>query len=179
MSMPPEVRKFALTAHVVSSVGWLGASFAVLALAITGMASRDAQTVRAAYLAMDLSGWFVLVPLAFASLVTGIIQSLGTTWGLFRHYWVLTKLAMNVVATLILLLYTGVLAQLADIAAKPVWSETDLAQLRGPEGVGHAVAALLFLLVAVVLSVYKPHRMTSYGRRRQQERVAKGVAAAT
>ena len=42
--------------------------------------------MRGAYLAMDLIGWFVIVPLSLASLLTGLVQALGTTWGLFRHY---------------------------------------------------------------------------------------------
>ncbi len=87
MTMAPRVRRFALTAHVTFSVGWLGAVARSLALAVAGLTSQDAQTVRAAYLALELTGWFVLVPLAGASLLTGIIQSLGTKWGLFRHYW--------------------------------------------------------------------------------------------
>lgn len=68
---------------VVSSVGLLGAIASFLALAIAGVTSQNAPTVRAAYLAMELTARFVIVPLAFASLLTGLIQSLGTPWGLF------------------------------------------------------------------------------------------------
>ena len=96
--MTPRLRKFALTAHVVSSVGWLGAVAAFLALAVAGLTSRDAQVVRAAYLAMDLIARLVIVPAALASLLTGFVQSLGTPWGLFRHYWVLAKLLITVLA---------------------------------------------------------------------------------
>ena len=74
----PVTRKFALTAHVTSSVGLLGAVAAFLALAIAGLTSHDARMVRAAYLAMNLTAEFVIVPLAFASLSIGIVQSLGT-----------------------------------------------------------------------------------------------------
>jgi len=80
MTMTPRLRKFALTAHVTSSVGWLGAVAGSLALAVAALTSQDAQMVRAAYLAMELTGWFVLVPLALASLLTGLVQSLGTKW---------------------------------------------------------------------------------------------------
>src|SRR5215212_10054849 len=104
MIMAPRLRKFALTAHVTSSVGWLGAVAGFLALAIAGLTSQDAQTVRAAYLAMELIGWFVLVPLSLVSLLTGLVQALGTAWGLFRHYWILVKLLINVFAAIILLL---------------------------------------------------------------------------
>ena len=98
MTMTPRLRKLALTAHVTSSVGWLGAVAGFLAVAVVGLTSRDAQTVRGAYLVMEPAAWFVLVPFAFASLVSGLVQSLGTTWGLFRHYWVLFKLLINAVA---------------------------------------------------------------------------------
>src|SRR5437773_12434586 len=113
MTMAPSLRKFALTAHVTSSVGLLGSIAAFLALAIAGLTSQDAQIVRAAYLAMDLTGWFVIVPLSFASLLTGLIQALGTKWGLFRHYWVLAKLLINVFANIVLLMYMPTLSYLA------------------------------------------------------------------
>src|SRR6266705_6536215 len=104
MTMAPSLRKFALIAHVTSSVGLLGSIAAFLALAVAGLTSQDADIVRAAYLAMDLITRFVIVPLAFASLLPGLIQSLGTPWGLFRHYWVLAKLLLTVFVTIVLLI---------------------------------------------------------------------------
>lgn len=86
MTMTPRLRKFALTVHLTFSVGWIGAVVAYLALVIAAMVSQDAQTVRAAWIAMELIGWFIIVPLALASLLTGLVMSLGTKWGLFRHY---------------------------------------------------------------------------------------------
>jgi hypothetical protein len=61
MALTPRLRKLALTAHVTSSVGWLGAVVAFLALSIASLASQDPQTVRGAYLVMELTGWVVLV----------------------------------------------------------------------------------------------------------------------
>jgi hypothetical protein len=170
--MTPALRKFALTAHVTCSVGWLGAVAGVLALAIAGLTSQDAQTVRAAYLAMELTAWFVLVPLALASLVTGLVQSLGTTWGLFRHYWVLFKLLINVFATIVLLMYTQTLGSLAGVAEETTLSSDDLGVLRSPSPLLHASAALLLLLAATTLAVYKPRGMTRYGQRKQHDQRA-------
>ena len=65
--LTPRLRTFVLTAHVTSSVGWLGAVAGFLALAIAGLTSHSAQTVRAMYLAMEITGWCAIVPLAFAS----------------------------------------------------------------------------------------------------------------
>ncbi len=167
MTMTPRLRKFALTAHVTSSVGWLGAVIGFLALSITGLASPNGQTVRAAYLAMEATGWYVLVPLSLASLLTGLVQSLGTRWGLFRHYWVLVKLMINVFATVVLVMYMQTLTYLAGVAGATTLPSGDLGGLKSPSPVLHAGAALLLLLVATTLSVYKPRGMTRYGRRKQ------------
>ncbi len=166
--MGPRLRKLALTAHVASSVGWLGAVAAFLALAVAGLAGRDAQTARAAYLAMEPVARFVIVPLALASLVSGLVQSLGTPWGLFRHYWVLVKLLVTVVATVVLLLQLDPIGHLADAAAGTALSGDDLREARASL-VAHAGGGLLVLLVPLALSVYKPRGTTRYGRRKRQE----------
>ncbi|HEU0248535.1 MAG TPA: hypothetical protein VFR38_15770 [Gaiellaceae bacterium] len=165
--MTPRVRKLTLTAHVGSSVGWLGAVVCFVALSIVGLASNDARTVRAAYLAMESIGWFVLVPLSLASLVTGLVQSLGTAWGLFIHYWVLAKLLINIFATIVLLMYMQTLDYLAGVAVRLPASSDELGELRSPSPVLHAGAALILLLVATVLAVYKPRGITRYGARKR------------
>jgi hypothetical protein len=114
--------------------------------------------VRTASLGMVWIGWLVLVPLSFASLLTGLIQSLGTEWGLFRHYWVLAKLVVNVFANVVLLLF---MQQLGSA----VYRDSDAPPI-------HAAVALLLLLVATILSVYKPRGVTPYGWRKQGRRVA-------
>src|SRR5262245_23141673 len=162
--MSPGLRKFALTAHVTFSVGWIGAVIAFLALAVVGLASPDAQTVRAVYLVAEPMTSFVLVPLALGSLLTGLVQALGTAWGLFRHYWVAFKLLINVVASVILMTYTKTVGYFAGIAAK---RDADIGQLRSPTFVLHGGLALVVLLVATVLAVYKPRGMTRYGLRKR------------
>jgi len=168
MIMTIGVRKFALTAHVTSSVGLLGSIAAFLALAVAGLTSQDAQMVRAAYLAMELIAWFVIVPLAFASLLTGLIQSLGTPWGLFRHYWVLVKLLLTIFAAVVLLVKMELIGYAARLAAETTLSSGDL-RAAGVELVVHAAGGLLVLLIPAVLSVYKPPGLTRYGRRKQYE----------
>lgn len=172
--MPPGVRRFALTAHVTSSVGWLGAVVAFLALTAAGLASGDAQVVRAVYVAAEPVTRFAIVPLALASLLTGIVQSLGTSWGLLRHYWVVIKLLLTLFATLVLLQYTRTVSYFAGVASTPDGSD--------PAGLWsyllHSGVALALLLVATVLAVYKPRGLTRYGRRRQREQRAAPNAAA-
>jgi hypothetical protein len=158
--MTPGLRKFALTAHVTFSVGWLGAVVSYLTVAIACLVSRDDQMVRSASSMMELTGWFVIVPLSLASLLTGLVQSLGTEWGLFRHYWIVVKFVLTVGAVAILLKHM------------PAVSHG-----HGAQGeVVHAGGGLLVLLATTTLSVYKPWGRTGYGRRKQCER-QNGVAA--
>jgi uncharacterized membrane protein len=166
MTMTPRVRKLALTAHVTSSVGWLGAVVVFLALAVLGLTSDDAETVRGVYLVMEPAAWFVLVPLAFISLLTGLAQALGTTWGLFRHYWIVFKLVINLVSTAVLLTYMETFRFMADVAAD---TRAELGAVRNASPVVHAALALLLLVVATILAVYKPRGMTRYGQRKRQE----------
>ena len=166
-TMTPGLRKLALTAHVTSSVGWLGAVAGFLALAVSGLTSQDAQMVRAAYLAMELTGWLVIVPLSLASLLTGLVQALGTVWGLFRHYWVVAKLLITVLATIVLLVHMQPIGHIADAVARATLAGGELRGLR-IQLVVDAGAALAVLLVATALSVYKPRGMTRYGQGQQQ-----------
>lgn len=166
MTLKPGTRKLALTTHVASSVGWLGAVVTFLALALAGLTSEDEDTVRAVYLAMESIGWFVLLPLSFASLLTGLVQSLGSAWGLFRHYWVVFKLLINVAATIVLLLYMETLDHFARVAAVASASPGIPDALRSPSPLIHSALALLLLLVATVLAVYKPRGVTPWGQRR-------------
>ena len=158
----PGLRKVLLTNHVVFSVGWLGAVAAFLALSILALTTSDPGVVRAIYIALQPLAHWVLVPLSAASLASGLVQSLVTTWGLFRHYWVIFKLLINLAATGILLLYLRTVDHLADAARSAPGS----ANLADPSPVLHSVAALLGLVLATFLSIYKPRGMTKYGQRK-------------
>jgi uncharacterized membrane protein len=114
--MTPGVRKLVLTIHLTCSVGWIGAVVAYLALAIAAITSADAQTVRAAWTAMEVTGWWAIVPLAVTALLTGLVISLGTQWGLFRHYWVLISLALTILSTVVLVLHMPTVSAMAKLA---------------------------------------------------------------
>ena len=162
--MAPGVRKFVLTSHVMFSVGWIGALAGFLALAVAGLIAQDAVTVRSAYLAMDMVNRFVIVPAALLSLLTGVVQVLGTPWGLIRHYWVLFKFLIVVTATFMLLLKTGPIGDMARAAAETTLNSDDLRGLR-LSILGHAVGGLAVLLWAMALGMYKPKALTPYGGR--------------
>lgn len=163
MTMPPRLRKAVLAAHVVTSVGWLGAVMAYIALDVTAVASSDANRVRAAYLAMDMIAGAAIIPLALASVVIGVVNGLGTPWGLFRHYWVVAKLLLTLIATTVLVVESRTITSLARAAD----GSSDPDALSGT--LPHSIGGLLVLLIALLLSVYKPKGVTRYGWNKQQE----------
>jgi hypothetical protein len=163
MSMSPRLRRFVLTVHVTTSVGWLGAVVAYVALDVSAVAGQDVQTVRGAYLAMGAIVWYVIVPLALASLLVGIINAIGTPWGLLRHYWVLVKLLLTIVATAVLLVETQTISSLALAAA----SSVDPRAL--PGSMPHSVGGVVVLLAITILSIYKPRGVTRDGWRKQRD----------
>lgn len=162
-----KTRKLILILHITSAVGWLGAIAAFLALALAGRSSHEDRLVSSAYVAMSLVGWRVVVPLGLASLLTGLVQSLGSAWGLFRHYWVLLKFVMTVIATGLLLLRINLATHLSEIASGARLPPTHWHGMR-LSIVADSAAAIALLTVNVTLSVFKPKGLTPYGQRKHR-----------
>jgi hypothetical protein len=165
MTSPP-LRKLLLLCHVTTSVGWFGAAAAFAGLVLAALTSSDVHEVRAATLAIEPIMWFAIIPLALVSLLTGLIQSLATPWGLLRHYWVIYKLVLTLFAAGILLENTQTIATLVLSARTAEGNDP-----RGLKGqLLHASLGMLVLLLTNALGVYKPKGMTRYGWRKQRER---------
>lgn len=169
MTFSPFWRRLFLTVHVVSSVSLIGAVAGFLALAVAGFAASSPMSMRSAYIAMAVLTWDVIVPLAVASLVIGVIQSLVTPWGLFRHYWVIIKLALTIFAVLVLMLQMPTIDGLATAALTGEAAGAFEARI---STILHASGGLLVLLTATVLSIYKPRGITRYGQGRLAGRAA-------
>jgi hypothetical protein len=69
-----------------------------------------------------------------------------------------------------LLMYLQTFRSMAEVAADP---SADLDRVRTASPVLHAALAVLLLLAATVLAVYKPRGMTRYGQRKLRERRAR------
>ena len=107
-------------------------------------------------------------PFSLATLVAGLVESLGTQWGLFRHWWVLAKFLLTTGATIVLLLHMQAVTRMSVAASEMILFAADLRALR-IQLVVHAAGGLMVLLAATTLSVYKPWGLTAYGRRKQHE----------
>lgn len=145
-------RRLLLTTHVMASVGWLGLTLGLLTLGAEGLATPDPSVYRSIRVLVD---WPVLV-VSLLSLTTGVALSAGTPWGLLRHWWVVAKLALTLVAT-----------GLSVFALRPL-AHTAAATLGGGgSGTDLVVAPSVALVVygtATALSVYKPRGRTPFVR---------------
>ena len=160
MRLPPALRRLALAVHVICSVGWIGAAAAYLALGLAAQFSRRGQLVRAAWLAMELTGWYVIVPLGCLAFLTGLVMALGTPWGLLRHYWVLIAFTFTSFALVILILHMPSVTEMARLAAQA----DDATAVRLGGDVLHPAVGLLVLVFVAVLNIYKPRGLTGFGQ---------------
>jgi hypothetical protein len=166
IAIPAAARRPALVTHVASSVGSLGAVAAFLALALAGLISEDSERVRGCYLAMEMIARFVILPLIIASLISGVVSSLASPWGIFQHYWVLVKLLLNILVLVVLLLQIDGISAMAAAASRAPVSDAALFGLRTSLLV-HAAGGVVVLLIATVLGIYKPRGVTPYGTLKQ------------
>jgi hypothetical protein len=159
--MNPRLSKAMLTTHITFSVGWIGTVAAFLALSIAGLAGNE-HIVRASYIAMEVIAWFIIVPFCIASLLTGVIQALGTRWGLFKHYWIVIKLTLTLIATIILIAHMKPISYLSDVATQTILAMDELRNLR-IRVLADAGAAIFVLLAITTVSVYKPWGKIQFG----------------
>jgi uncharacterized membrane protein len=162
--------KFLLASHIIISVGWLGTAFAKLVLEISAITTSAPDLSRALYLAMEkLNIAFPI--LAISTLVTGVLLSLGTKWGLLEHYWLVTKLVLTVgvILTAIQLDERFIRLSISALSRQSMDNGKILGVASAPTIllVSLTVAHLLMLGAATVISVYKPWGKTRFGRRKQ------------
>jgi hypothetical protein len=167
VTLPRRLRKLVLAVHLAVSVGWLGAIAAYVPLDVVAATSADATVLRSAYLGMDAIVRYAIVPLALAALLTGVMISVTTRWGLFRHWWVVISFLLTTFATVVLLIETSTISSLAAVAADPASSADRLRSLG--DTLFHSLGGLTLLIVVLVLNVYKPTGLTAYGWRKQRE----------
>ncbi len=159
-------RRALLVLHVAVSVGWLGLAVGLLALSITGYTTGSPETAGVAYRAMKIFGDWLVLPVALASLVSGLVLSLRTSWGLTRYHWVHAKFWLTLVTVLLSVfsLRPGINRLAAEAAAGTL--RPDLGLLVAP-----AVATATYLF-STAISVLKPWGPTKRGSRLREAQSA-------
>jgi hypothetical protein len=165
----PPVYKLLLAAHIIVSGGWLGIAFAKLVLAVAAATAGAPDVSDALYVSMEVVN-VAFPPAAIGTIVTGVLLSLGTKWGLLQHYWVATKLALavGVIVTGIALVDRLIRQSISAPSGQVVDDGTILGIASAPTTllISLSVAHVLVLGAAAVVSVYKPWGKTWFGRRK-------------
>lgn len=155
---------------MAASAGWLGLTLGLLALGVAAATTGSAVTVEASVRAMKLFADWLLLPIAFLTLLSGLVLSLGTAWGLLRYRWVCTKFWLTLATTTAtaFALRPGVNAAVATGGPLPDAGDV----LFGP------IVSLSAYVFMTVISVLKPWGLTRRGRRlRASARGQKNVTA--
>jgi hypothetical protein len=148
-----------VAAHTLVGVGWFGITVAKLVLEVVAATTGDLGVTRASFVFASAFDRAVFPPVSIATLITGIVLAVGTTWGLVRHWWIVVKLALTVGAIVTGVVFVG------------AWTEQGLAAPDAELGdvslrlIAWASVHALMLAAATVISVLKP-----WGRIRQDRR---------
>jgi hypothetical protein len=175
--LAPAARKAVLALHIVAGIGWMGVDIALLVLLISARTTNDAALVLSAFNAIGMIVPIAVPPLSLSILATGIILGLGTRWGLVRYWWVLLKLLLSLVMTvLVFVSLVPAVSSMAVLTATTVSADTARASL----GVLPTmllfppIVSFLMLGVAVILSIFKPWQRTPWSSERGHETMQEG-----
>jgi hypothetical protein len=147
-----KAHKAALTVHVLASVGWFGMAVGIVVALITAASTGDPTFAASLRRVVEASPWLT-IPVGLTAVATGALLSLGTVWGLLRHWWVVAKIAIAIAvittdATVVRLAAHD--AVRTGGTSSPAWGPT--------------IAHVVVLAVATLLSIAKPRARTPWAR---------------
>jgi hypothetical protein len=163
--LTPAVRKTLLALHIVLGIGWMGVDIALLVLLITARTTDDATLAVSGFNAIRMIVPVAVPPLSLGILATGLLLGLGTPWGLVRYWWVLIKLILSGVMTV--LVFTSLVPEVSSMA---ILAATTGSADAVRASLGDLPTQLLFppvvsfamLGIATFLSIFKPWSRTPW-----------------
>ncbi|MED3624443.1 hypothetical protein [Neobacillus thermocopriae] len=87
--------------HVLAVASWIGGTLAMLLLAIYLQSGANGEQLLYTMASMEVIDENLLKYPALLSLITGIMLSVWTQWGLTKYYWVIIKLVLTILTILI------------------------------------------------------------------------------
>jgi hypothetical protein len=165
--LPPVARKAVMVLHAICGIGWMGVDIAVFVLLMTARTTNDPALAISGFNAIRMIVPIAVPPLSLGILVTGLMLGLGTRWGLLRYWWVLIKLILSLIMTV--LVFVSLVPGVTSIA---VLSATNLSANAVRASLGSLpnqlmfppIVSFLMLGVAAVLSIFRPWRRTPWSR---------------
>ncbi|MCY9694691.1 hypothetical protein [Paenibacillus alginolyticus] len=91
-------RRWLLTIHLLFSAIMLGGAVVFLILSIIAANTSDEGALKACYTSMHVLAKTSIRASTIGTLVTGILLSVLTQWGLFKFYWIIAKEVLTVLS---------------------------------------------------------------------------------
>lgn len=153
--------------HLFFICAWLGAGLSVLVLGLIQGNFTNGDEIYAVNAASTFIDEYLIIPSAVATLVTGIVYSIFTRWGFFKHKWITFKYIVVVAQILFGALFLGswsnTVTEIVDIERGAALQNS--VYLHSSEMLLYWGAAQMTLLVVVIfISIYKP-----WGKRKEKQ----------
>lgn len=159
------MRKLLLAVHLLFSGILLGCTAVFVILDLTALFARDQMTLEACYRIMHLLSRTSLRASTIGSVVSGILLSVFTSWGLLKFRWIVAKeaLSLPVLALGLYGIYEWSLRGLRIVTANSseTWKDAGFQSDGLMLGTGIALQ-LLSVVLLYLLSVYKPGGRTGW-----------------
>lgn len=138
--------------HLIVSVIWIGAAVSMIVLRFAWTPTREGDLYAVDHAIALIDNW-VVVPAAWASLLTGLLESWLTSWGFFKFRWVTVKW----IGTAALMIYAPLFLARWDRSIEGISSVEGLAALQNPAYLQYrmlyTISGLSFIAILCALSL--------------------------
>ncbi|WP_028782262.1 DUF2269 family protein [Thalassobacillus devorans] len=155
MKLSKNTKKGVVTVHLLFAAIMFGATITLILLSGGTTATDDTQVVQRNYEVMHLLSTTILRGSTFATIITGILLSLMTTWGLFKFYWIIAKEVLSLILFAVNIWGMSAWTNRALQQANNIQDAIYPAALQLDIWIGLTIQ-LVSLILIYVLSVYKP-----------------------
>lgn len=152
-------RRWLLSFHLIFVAILLGVSVAFIILSIVAGTTNDVGILKACYLSMHILAETSIRASTIGTVVTGILLSLLTSWGLFKYWWILVKEILTIFSIVV-----GIVGiYFWSLNAVTITSEIGLHAFTNSVFVVNEyqlwtgiILQVIFLVMMTIISVFKP-----------------------
>ena len=152
-------RNWLLSPHIATGGLWFGTALCSVALAVSIVLLNPVDEIHGINLARNFLGQYIIVPAAVFSVITGVLLCSFTSWGLFKHYWVIAKQLATLLLIMLGSIWLGSMTKemtaLSEVGRSQVLQNPDYLSLQNTVTLGGALQTLA-LLAVIIVSTVKP-----------------------
>ncbi|MBB6634236.1 hypothetical protein [Cohnella thailandensis] len=160
-------KQLVVAIHVIAVASWIGGTLGMILLAVYLQSAANGEQLAYTLSSMEVIDENLLKYPALLTLLTGILLSLWTQWGLVKHYWIVIKLALTVITILLGIFFLdNWTASLADLIADMEFAtlQSQTFQSTWLSILIMACFNLFCLLLMVFITYYKPFGRIKKGK---------------